>query len=186
MQQPDQVAAHINLTKWTTDLMWQPDIDTLWKDIWRPFRNPVESCFLWQIIYRISATNHWQYPGMASTNPLTLCVTCGTHKDLMHTQWNCPNAREVWRWVERVLQAATLGHRRAVHIDIGNALLGDELFCDDTTPLFLWHIFWGVANWQIWKARCLHNIQHIPSTLRQLQEQIWYRAKLYLRVEWHR
>lgn len=62
---------------------------------------------------------------------------------------------------------------------------GDPLFGDETTLIFLWHIFLGVANWQIWKARCLPCIiQQEPTTIRQLQEQMWYYVKLYIRAEW--
>lgn len=123
---------------------------------------------------------------MSTVDPLTFCVACNTHEDLMHTQWNWSLACDVWRWVKRVLQATTAGHHQHVQVDIGATILGDKLCCDDMTPRFLWHMFRGVANWQIWKARCLNNIQHISSTLRQLQEQIWYRVKLYIRVEGRR
>lgn len=95
MQQKSPSMAHISLQKWMCDINWQPDVDYLWKDIWRPIRSPVESCFLWKIVYFIPTINHWQYPEVPTNDPLIFCVACNTHEDIRHAQWACNKARSV-------------------------------------------------------------------------------------------
>lgn len=62
MQSPAHHDLHIGPHRWTVELAWFPQQSALWIPLWKDYRSAVENCFLWQLTYRIPATNHWRFP----------------------------------------------------------------------------------------------------------------------------
>lgn len=54
---------HSSIYKWQLQIMWTHALDTLWQNIWVPYRAPKDNAFLWQIVLRVIATNGWRFVG---------------------------------------------------------------------------------------------------------------------------
>lgn len=48
----------------------------VWHATWVTYRSEAENTFLWQLLYRISATNRWQYPDRPASDPVPWCSRC--------------------------------------------------------------------------------------------------------------
>lgn len=59
---------HGALRKWTEEL-GRPIPDDVWQFTWMDFRSAAENTFLWQILYRILATQRWRFPERAREDP---------------------------------------------------------------------------------------------------------------------
>lgn len=82
---------HTASLKWETDL-GQPIPENLWTSIWLPYRGSSENTFLWQLFYRVIATQHWRMPSKPPTDPDVWCTRCnlGIMEDTEHCIWSCP------------------------------------------------------------------------------------------------
>lgn len=69
LQVHGQAAAHSALHKWNRQL-GTPVPDEIWISTWLPFRSAAENT-LWQLVYRIPATNHWRHPDRPASDPDT-------------------------------------------------------------------------------------------------------------------
>lgn len=177
---------HASILKWPLHLRWQVDIDKLWKSIWAPFRSQKENTFLWQIAYRVIATNGWRFPDLRRSDELTWCTRCTaqTYEDTLHCIWSCPEVSPIWAWIRYFIQFSVPGQHRNITILPTQALLGAPLNFHTHTPSKLWQILRGVACWQIWKSRCTMIFDEIRISLQEVVTKIWFRLKLYLRIEW--
>lgn len=97
-------APHQAIHKWELALGCEVQAN-IWRDTWLPFRGAKENTFLWQLLYRSIATQHWRFP----TRPATWCTRCNleAQEDTLHCIWSCPISRQCWLWGENLLQATT-------------------------------------------------------------------------------
>jgi hypothetical protein len=90
---------HKSIQKWSRQVEWAPN-KRMWKQVWIAGRAAKESCFLWQVLYQIPATNKWRFPTAPAYDTRTHCKRCqrGFREDLMHCLWICPRLKRIWRW----------------------------------------------------------------------------------------
>lgn len=95
LQTMDLSQVHIALSKWEAQLSCTIPVD-IWESIWVPYRSAAENTFLWQLLYRIPATNKWRFPNCPTSNPNTLCSRCSlqVQEDVLHCIWGCAASRE--------------------------------------------------------------------------------------------
>jgi hypothetical protein len=84
---------HSALVRWREEAGWSPNMRNLWRDTWVPFRSAKENSFLWQVIYRIPATQKWGHPHLERLDTETHCTRCRRQRqeDITHFLWTCPN-----------------------------------------------------------------------------------------------
>lgn len=111
LQERQHAGAHLALAKWTNQLHQAVD-NEVWRFTWISYRSAAENTFLWQILYRIPATNKWRHPDLPATDPATWCVRCqlGAQEDLLHCLWAFPNASRCWMWCNRILKWVSCRH----------------------------------------------------------------------------
>lgn len=82
---PNQMSPHVALRKWTAQL-GTPVPSNVWNMTWIGFWSAAENTFLWQIRYRIPATQRWRLPGRQAADPETWCSRCSLQvtEDLLH------------------------------------------------------------------------------------------------------
>lgn len=100
------MSAHMALTKWELALE-QPIPKNIWSSIWISYRGASENTFLWQLLYRVIATQKWRFPTTPATYPCTWCTRCtaGLKEYLTHCIWSCSISIQCWQWGEFLLQA---------------------------------------------------------------------------------
>lgn len=88
---------HIGPHRWTEEFSWQPQHSDLRNPLWKDYRAAVENCFLWQRLYRITATNHWRFPLAGQAQRETWCSRCmaGALEDVTHCFWAYIESQEV-------------------------------------------------------------------------------------------
>jgi hypothetical protein len=89
------------------------------------------------------------------SDPRTHCKSCnlGAHRELLHMLWLCPQAKEIWQWVQLMLSCAG-DLPPDFELSAAQALLGAEVKVrGHHFPLKLWELLRGQACWEIWKAR---------------------------------
>lgn len=76
-----------------------------------------------------------------------------------------------------------------VHSDfpfsIANAMIGEPLRnVRNDTPIRLWNLLQGEANWQIWKARCSLVMDGVEVQRQGIQIRIWKELRLHIKIDW--
>lgn len=178
--------AHNSIKKWRAQENWDPNPRQLWKATWVPFREAKVNGFLWQIIYRAAATNHWLAPKAPPTDESTWCKRCNTNsiEDLTHCLWDCNESQVVWRWITILTRGMTLVPASPIHLEVRHALLGDEIEAEYHPPKKWWALLRAVTCWQLWKARNEVTIQHKSSSIQALKARIWQHVRMHLTKEW--
>lgn len=177
---------HKSVQKWERAIQWNPNPDSLWKNIWRPYCSARQNCFLWQVAFNIPTTNHWRFPGISRSDPATWCLCCPLrlHEDLLHLLWNFPAAKPIWSWVQNILKHVD---PRAVNIfsfTAAQALLGIPLGPLNGCNQRWWHILRTTTCWEIWKARCSLVMSHTHINTISLRIKAWTSLRTHLKAEW--
>lgn len=81
---------HGTLNKWVTQL-GRPISEAIWHEMWILYRSAAENTFMYQLIYRIPATNKWHLSDRPATDADTWCPWCNLHlfEDTLHCLWDC-------------------------------------------------------------------------------------------------
>lgn len=122
--------------------------------------------FLWQITYRVMATNGWHHPQLARNVATTWCTRCNLQEydDILYYLWASRTSARVWQWAKQFIQAVTPNQHRNVWLTLSQALLGARLNFHQDTPMKWWQILRGIVCWQLWKVKCTHCFeQHLLS-----------------------
>lgn len=63
------------LLKWEISLNCTIPAD-IWTSTWLTFQGACENTFLWQLVYRVIARQHWRFPTRSALDPSTWCTRC--------------------------------------------------------------------------------------------------------------
>lgn len=157
---------HSALQKWTTSLACEIP-PTIWGSIWVSSRGASENVFLWQLLYRIIATQKWRFPRSSATDPHTWCTRCtlGIREDIIHCIWNCPISALCWRWCEYLLSLASTNRTAHIALLPANIFVAWPLPLEWQIPPGLWLILRPILCWQIWKDRNGHYLANTQPTI---------------------
>lgn len=180
-----QSGPHIALNKWTTQL-GSPIPSDVWNLTWRAYRSAAENTFLWQILYRVPATQRWRLPARPLTDPETWCTRCSLNvtEDLFHFIWDCPVSRQCWTWCTTLLSWVSMGSRTATQLQSAHVLIATALPLQWETPDRLWQTVRAILCWIIWKDRNSHVFGGEQSNVQRMIALSWHRLAVYVRVAW--
>lgn len=162
----------------------------IWRRTWLPFRGANENTFLWQLYYRVIATQRWRFPLSPADDPQLRCTRCDLmeKEDLIHCVWSCPLSQPCWQWGLGLLQASSdqrhrLGGFRGT-IEPAHVFVASPLPAEWMVPERFWLILRAVICWQVWKARNEHVMANRLSDPRRTIRKSWHRCSMYIRKEW--
>lgn len=152
---PPVTEMHVGLQKWAKFSVQVPPPKALWTDTWKPFRAAKINCFLWQLIYRIPATNVCRWPKLPRTHEDTHYkrFTNREAKEINHCFWECPKVHGIWRWVEFMLQQMTTHPQDRIWLTLGQTLVGVPMEDTVMVPEKWWVVLHAASIWYIWIAR---------------------------------
>lgn len=178
---------HRRVTQWQTLFRIDLHLPSLWRETWLPFRSASENCFLWQLIHRTPATQHWRFPHLPSTDQQTWCTRCDLREmeDILHCIWFCPISRKVWQWVNHILCLSMTSTDCSPRLRPAHIFVALPLPNQLGIPKHLWDILRAATAWNIWKDRCRHFIDGKRSHPSAVIHQIWARIRIYLRQTWN-
>lgn len=185
MQVHGQAAAHRALQKWNRQL-GTPVPDEIWTSTWLPYRSAAENTFLWQMIYRIPATNHWRLPDRPASDPDTWCPRCDLHvlEDTLHCIWACVESRKCWDWCSSILAWVTERPRHRIQLEPANVLIAVALPAAWDTPARLWHTLRAILCWIIWKERNNVVFGGETTNVHRIVGLAWHRLGIYVKMAW--
>lgn len=108
LQAQNRFKPHGALSKWETELGCNIPID-IWSGMWLNFRGASENTFLWQLVYRVIATQKWRFPALPAVDPQVHCTRCdlGVREDVVHCVWGCSLSQPCWQWGLGLLTACS-------------------------------------------------------------------------------
>lgn len=159
----------------------------MWLETWINCRLAAENTFLWQLIYRIPATNRWRHPDRNATDPDTWCPRCqlNTPEDVFHCIWDCRKSQECWQWCSTILRWTSTSRQQDIRLLPAQVFIADNLPVAWETPARLWHTLRAVMCWGIWKERN-HQVFRgdIFCTRRVMIGLAWHRIGMYISAAW--
>lgn len=163
-----------------------PVPETIWSNIWLTYRGAAENTFLWQLFYRVIATQKWQFPQKPATHPCTWCTRCttGIREDLTHCIWACEISAQSWLWGASILQMATSNQGARILLSPEQVFIAVPLPNAWLVPDRLWQILKAILCWQIWKNRNAHYMAGKQASTQKIIRKSWHRLGIYLRKEW--
>lgn len=187
IQLPVERTPHKRIRQWQTMFRLDLHLPSLWHATWLPFRSASENCFLWQLVYRIPATQHWRFPELPATDPRTWCTRCDRQRmeDIIHCIWSCPVSREVWKWVNYVLCISAPLSDRSPLLQPAQIFIAVEFHDHFSIPKQLWATLRATTTWCIWKARCKHFMEGNRCLSTSIIYKIWARLGVYMRQTWN-
>lgn len=90
----------------------------------------------------------------------------------------------MWEWAIALL--VWIAELRPGYLSLpeAQAILGAPLALENRLlPLRLWHLLGGEANWNIWKSRCLMEMEQKDITRCGVQIRIWKELRLYIKKD---
>lgn len=152
---------HLALRKWEGQLACHipPEV---WHKISVKFWGANENIFLWQLVYRVIATQRWRLPSLPATDASTWCTRCDgqLREDITHCIWSCPSSFRCWEWGMDLLLAISANHHRTGGLQItlspAHVFLGQPLPVEWQIPRRFWQVLRVVLCWQVWKSRNEH------------------------------
>ncbi|KAL3692573.1 hypothetical protein R1sor_006224 [Riccia sorocarpa] len=173
------------MRRWTGVADVQPENSARWKRIWRARRARKEGFLLWSICYRIAPTNAWRFPSLPNSDPLRWCKRCTNNvaEDTLHTFWQCPVTKITWSTVGNFVARAVSSHI-SWRPSCSQALLAEPLPKEMKQIAEWWECLRGATLWGIWSARNACNFNNEVWHQIKIDNLIWYRFTLYLRIEW--
>lgn len=184
LQAQQRYTPHSALAKWETRLACSIPT-SIWEVTWLNYRSANENMFLWQLAYRVIATQHWRFPTRPLTDPSTWCTRCSLEEqeDVVHCIWECPLSRQCWQWGEFILGQASGNPNARLSLLPANVFVALPLPQEWRTLERLWHILRALICWQIWKDRNGHYMADKPASPQRVIRKSWYRLGIYLRKE---
>lgn len=185
LQVQSTAAPHGALNKWAAQL-GRPISGTLWLDTWIPYRSAAENTFLWQMIYRIPATNKWRLPGRLANDAETLCPRCSrqTPEDTYHCLWDCPSSQICWAWCSSLLKWLSTGQPPNTTLTAAQVLIAEDIPVTWNSPKRLWHTIRAVMCWLIWKQRNNQVFSGDQFSSQRVIGLVWHRIGIYIRAAW--
>lgn len=142
------------MLNWSAQLQYGLEINEACKTIWQPFLAVKESCFAWQILYQIPATNKWRHQGISNSEEEQQCKRCkGAIEDTKHCLLDCPKVRPIWEWVALLTPLTSQDNSRRIAVSPQQALLGEDLDCSPAIPQHWWSALRITSLWHIWLDR---------------------------------
>lgn len=180
-----QPGGHGALEKWNVQLGSRIP-DSLWEVTWMTYRSAAENTFLWQLLYRIPATNKWRLPDRPALDPDTWCPRCpsNTPEDSFHCIWACPASRECWTWCASILSWVSYGRQLPIQLQPAHVFIAEELPQNWKTPVRFWHTLRAITCWIIWKERNKHIFQGEAFSSPRTVALVWHRLSIYVRAAW--
>lgn len=185
LQVADHSRPHSAFSKWENQLACTIPTE-IWNFTWIPYCSAAENTFLWQLLYRIPATNRWRFPDRPSTDPNTWCPRCPLNvlEDNLHCIWACGTSRRCWEWCSQLISWVASGHHRGGQLTPAHVLVGEPLPVSWDAPHRLWHTIRAIMCWTIWKNRNLHVFTGEISNTDRMIGQAWARLRVYVMVAW--
>lgn len=176
---------HTALNKWSAQLN-RPIPPDVWQSTWLKFRSATENTFMWQIFYRILATQTWRFPQKPASDPEIWCLRCstGTPEDVLHCIWSCPASRRCWDWSAEVLSLASDLDHPAIVLRPEHVVMTAALPAAWEVPTRLWQTLCAVLCWNIWKDRNNHIFGNVRSSVQRTIRLSWHRLSIYLQMAW--
>lgn len=131
---------HVSITKWTARVGRQVLVRQTCVIIWQPFLATKESCFAWQTLFHILATNKWRWPTLPNTDDAKKCkrYTLLALETISHCLWDCPHSRAIWNWVSFIAPLTSQQPDQTISLTGDQALIGRQLNCGPHIPLKWW------------------------------------------------
>lgn len=186
LQVHGQGGPHGALEKWARQLSRPIPFD-VWEATWLRYRSAAENTFLWQLLYRIPATNTWRFPGRPATDAETWCTRCplSIPEDAFHCVWSCAVSRPCWEWCSRILTWCSTQRMHMVRLSPAHVFIAEALPREWETPLSLWHTMRAILCWVIWKERNNEVFTGERSSTQRMIGIAWARLALYIKSAWH-
>lgn len=145
--------------------------------MWLNFCSVNENTFLWQLIYRVIATQRWRFRTRSHLDASTWCTRCtlGLREDIVHCIWSCPLSTTCWQWGETLLTTSFDNGSLCAGLLPGHVFLAQPLPEQWQVPERFWKILRATICWQIWKDRNGHYL---------VIKKSWQQLGVYLRKEW--
>lgn len=165
--------------------------ETVWEDLWWPFRSAKKNAFLWQLLYellyRAIATLHWSFPSRPYSDPSTWCPRCtaGVMADVVHCIYQCPILKSCWEWCGSLLaRAGNISTR--INLQPEQTLVAAPLLDSWDVPIRLWQICRATLCWKIWKSRNACVFRDQTDTPDAIVRKAWHRIGAHVRMEWQK
>lgn len=185
MQAARRFNRHGALTKWEIQLnMCIPD--HIWVSTWMSGRSACKNSFLWQLVYRVIATQRWHFPTRLDSDVSTWCTRCAgsEQEDIVHCIWGFGILRQCWTWAEFLLGLAARPGSHNVNLNSAHVFIAAPLLKEWHAPGKLWNLLRAVVCWQVWKDRNLHFFEGKRSDPIKIIHASWHRIGIYIRMEW--
>lgn len=168
-------AIHKAHTKWELALA-RPIPEHIWSSIWLLYRGAAKNTFLWQLLYRVIATQQWRFPQKPATDPCTWCTRCeiGVREDLIHCIWSCVISVQSWNWGSSLLKASSPNHTAQIQLSPAHIFMAAPLTDSLLVPDKLWQILKAILYWQIWKNRNAHYMAGKPANTQKIIRKSWH------------
>lgn len=153
---------------------------------WLAYRSAAENTFLWQLLYRIPATNKWRFPRGDANDPDTWCNRCqlNLQEDIYHCIWGCSASSECWIWCSKLIAWISARQARGVQLTAAHVLVGELLPDHWDTPSCCWHTLRAVMCWIVWKDRNQHVFNGEITNPHRMIGQAWSRLGAYVKIAW--
>lgn len=186
MQATRRLGRHAALVKWELHLNCLIP-DNIWESMWLKCRSASENVFLWQLVYRVIATQKWRFPTRAAVDETTWCTRCrgGHQEDVIHCIWGCEKSQQCWEWGNFMLGTASLPGPGLVRLTPAQIFIADSLPVEWRVSEKLWQLLWAIVCWQVWKDRNEHIFEGKSSDPINVIHKSWLRLGMYIRLEWN-
>lgn len=93
------------LSRWAPHVPLHPGDNNRWARLWNATQGIKESCFLWQVLYNMNATQMWRLFRLLPSDPTRHCKLCdlAVDEDNCHLFWDCPFIAKFWQWAASFL-----------------------------------------------------------------------------------
>lgn len=125
----------MSIVKWIQHSNSTFDLTTSLRDIWHPLLYAKESCFAWQVIYRIAATNVRRFQRIPRVQSEKQCARCKVDQELIvHFLWGCPKVARVSEWVTFLIPITSQDPEQVVNLVDCQVLIGTTLSTHTAPP----------------------------------------------------
>lgn len=141
---------------------------------------------MWQLVYKVIATQKWRYPTRNAADESTWCTRCmgGHQEDVTHCIWSCTQSRQCWTWVDFILDSVASLGPGYVRVTPAQIFIADPLPTDWGVPEQMWHLLRAVMCWQLRKDKNEHIFEGTRSDPVKVICKSWHRLGMYIRLEW--